>query len=108
MQMNDVAWSEAEQAVAQSAFEKAHAREVAAVIDVVRQQAQTIQVVDDMWRLHDFLSARRHDLDGKYDYQYSALIFAFAQLVKEGWLSLEDLSGLEPSKLAKITALARM
>ncbi|MFP4413551.1 hypothetical protein [Coleofasciculus sp.] len=35
-------------------------------------------------------------------------MFLFARLVKEEWLKLEDLSGLDQSKLAKINALARM
>jgi hypothetical protein len=61
-----------------------------------------------MWHLHDFLSARRHEVDGKYDYRYSMLIFIFARLVKEGWLHLNELEGLDKSKIAKIAALSRM
>lgn len=64
--------------------------------------------MDDIWQLHDFLSARRHELDGKYDDRESGLIFVFSNLVKEGWLSLDELDGLEPAKLSKISALTRM
>ncbi|NJM74095.1 MAG: hypothetical protein HC862_30640, partial [Scytonema sp. RU_4_4] len=53
----------------------------------------------DLWRLHDFLSARRHEVEGKYDYQYSVLLFVFAGLVKEGWLHLTELEGLDKDKL---------
>jgi Photoprotection regulator fluorescence recovery protein len=108
MQVSEVDWSQTEQKVAKEAFEKAYAREIAALIQEVRAQASAIAELDDMWCLHDFLSARRHDLDGKYDYSYSVLIFIFAQLVKEGWLHLDELKGLETDKLSKVAALARM
>ncbi|HEY9648158.1 MAG TPA: hypothetical protein V6C88_17410 [Chroococcidiopsis sp.] len=108
MQLNNVEWSTAEQTIAKAAFEKAYGREINTLIAEVRRQSSTLDSLEDMWRLHDFLSARRHDIDGKYDYQYSALIFVFAQLVKEGWLQLDELDGLDPVKLKKVAALARM
>jgi len=74
----------------------------------VREQTKTLVKLSDLWQLHDFLSARRHEVDGKYDYQYSALLFVFAGLVKEGWLHVSELEGLNKDKLAKITSLARM
>jgi hypothetical protein len=108
MQVNDIDWSETEKKVAQAAFNKAYEREINALIEEVRKQASGILAIDDLWRLHDFLSARRHDIDGKYDYQYSELIFVFASLVKEGWLNLSELDGLDRDRLTKIAALARM
>ncbi|MBW4487978.1 MAG: hypothetical protein KME12_09320 [Trichocoleus desertorum ATA4-8-CV12] len=108
VQMSDVEWSHGEKQVAQSAFERAYEREINALIKEVRERASTITKLDDTWLLHDFLSARRHQLDGKYDYKYSVLIFVFAQLVKEGWLHLKELEGLEGDKLTKIAALTRM
>lgn len=74
----------------------------------VKDKINHISDLEDLWRLHDYLSARRHDIDGKYDYRYSVLIFVFSQLVREGWLSLADLEGLEPAKQKKVAALARM
>lgn len=108
MQVNETIWSEVEQQIAKDAFEKAYQRETNALITQVREYASGITELDNVWRLHDFLSARRHDIDGKYDYDYTSLVFVLARLVKEQWLKLEDLSGLDPSKLAKIAALARM
>lgn len=108
MQMSEMEWSKVEEKVAQEAFEKAHEREINAVIQEIRERASMITKSDDVWQLHDFLSARRHELDGKYDYRYSVLVFVFAQLVKEGWLHLKELEGLEAEKLTKIAALTRM
>jgi Photoprotection regulator fluorescence recovery protein len=61
-----------------------------------------------VWQLHDFLSAKRHDIDGKYDYRYSVLIFVFATLIREGWLHLDELKGLHTDKLTKMAVLAQM
>jgi len=108
MQTSDIEWSKSEQKVAQAAFQKAYERENTALLQEVRQKATTIATLEDLWCLHDFLSARRHDLDGKYDYRYSVLIFVFARLVKEGWLQLNELNGLTPEKLTKVAVLARM
>jgi hypothetical protein len=108
MQLTNIQWSQAEQEIAEAAFAIAYHREIAALIQQVQQQAQAIAELVDMWALHDFLSARRHEIDGKYEYEYSALIFIFAQLIKEGWLRPDELAGLDPDKQAKIAALSRM
>ncbi|MEM7553141.1 MAG: hypothetical protein AAF378_03420 [Cyanobacteria bacterium P01_A01_bin.84] len=108
MQVSDIGWSETEKKIAHKAFEKAYEREINALIAEVRTQASNINQIEQMWCLHDFLSARRHDIDGKYDYQYSSLIFVFARLLKEKWLNLDDLEGLDKAKLTKIAVLTRM
>jgi hypothetical protein len=108
MQVTDINWTEAEQDIAQQAFDLAYKRETDALIQQVREGSGQIQRLDDIWQLHDFLSARRHDLDGKYDYRFSMLIFVFANLIKEGWLTPADLTGLSTDKLAKISSLAMM
>jgi hypothetical protein len=107
MNVSELEWSETEQQVAQAAFEQAYQREIKRLIESVQGQAEAIVAIEDVWRLHDFLSARRHEMDGKYDYQYSALIFTFAGLVKDGLLQLDELAGLDATKLTKIAALSR-
>jgi hypothetical protein len=108
MQVNNIGWSEIEEKIAQEAFKKAYEREIDALIEEVRERGSKLAELDQVWHLHDFLSARRHEIDGKYDYRYSVLIFVFARLLQEGWLDLDELKGLEPDKLTKIIALARM
>jgi hypothetical protein len=101
-------WSEVEQEAAQAAFQQAYQREVQALIDEVRSRSSSLSQIEELWSLHDFLSARRHEIDGKYDYDYSGLLFTFARLVKDGWLSMDELTSLEKDKRAKIMALTRM
>lgn len=101
-------WSEQEQQIAQTAFQAAYQREIDALILQVRERSATLDTTDQVWQLHDFLSAQRYELEGKYDYRYPMLLFVFASLVREGWLSLQELDGLAPEKLAKIAALTRV
>jgi hypothetical protein len=108
MQVTEIMWSQEEQAIARMAFDRAYERETSALIQEVNGFAGSLTELTDLWKLHDFLSARRHALDGKYDYQESFLMFLFAQLIKEGWLSAADLGGLAKDKLAKISSLSRM
>jgi hypothetical protein len=108
MQGTEIQWSEVEENIAQIAFKKAYERETTALITEIREQASAIAELGDIWCMHDFLSAKRHEIDGKYDYSYSALIFVFARLIKDGWLNLSELEGIDTGKLAKIAALTRM
>jgi hypothetical protein len=108
MQTLDTDWTDTEKNVARTAFNKAYERELSGLMQAVREGSNQIEKPDDLWRLHDLLSAKRHEIDGKYDYRYSALMFVFAGLVKEGWLSIDELSGLQSNKIAKIVALSRM
>lgn len=101
-------WTGSEQSIAEKAFHSAYEREITALTQEVKHRSHAIEQVEDIWRLHDFLSARRHQIDGKYDYNYEMLIFTFAGLLKDGWLSADDLEGLARDKLAKITSLSRM
>jgi hypothetical protein len=108
MQVSEINWSAIEQQAAKFAFEKAYQREMTALLEAVRERSSSIVELEDIWHLNDLLNAKRHELDGKYEYEYSALIFVFAKLVKEGWLTIDELEGLELEKRSKISALARM
>jgi hypothetical protein len=100
--MNDFKWSNAEKQVAKRAYDAAHEREYAKLLQKTREMAASMQGPGDLWRLHDFLTQALKEIDEKYDYRYSRLILVFARLIREGWLSLEELKGLEKDKLATI------
>ena len=108
MQVSEATWTDVEKQIARTAFDRAYKREIEALLEQVREEASTLVEVGDLWRLHDFLSAKRHAVEGKYDYQYPALLFVFAGLLKEGWLHLNELEGLDKDKLSKVAALSRM
>jgi hypothetical protein len=52
------------------------------------------------------LQARRRDIDQKYDYRYSQLIFIFGCLVREGRVQEAQLAGLSDKKLDQIRRTA--
>jgi len=74
--------------------------------------AQKIKDASELWELERYLTRRRKEIDGKYEYKYSVLLLVLADLVREGCVSLDELDGLAEDKLrcirdhAKIRGLA--
>ncbi len=101
-------WSIEEQEIARQALVQAYTRETEALMAEIREKATQITEISDIWDLHDYLSTKRYDIDGKYDERDLTPVFALAKLIKEGWLVLNDLTGLTAEKKAKISALAKM
>ncbi len=106
--MSKIQWSETENKIAQQAFQTAYQRETSTLIANVRDRSATITELQDLWNLHDLLSTKRYEIDGKYSYDPDSAVFDLANFIKEGWLSLEDLRGLNSEVLSKISALLRM
>ncbi len=108
MNAGNAGWTQSEEDIAHKAFEIAYKRETDALIDSVRYKASCLTEIEDMWGLHDFLSIKRHEVDGRYDYCLPMLVFVFAGLIKDGWITLKELEGLNSDKIAKIVALTYM
>ena len=106
--MHNENWSKGEKTIARRAFDAALSREFAALVDEVRNRGKNIADPGDIWELHDFLGSSRKAIDEKYDYRYSVLIFIFARLINEGWLTEAELAGLDEEKLAKIRFILEM
>jgi hypothetical protein len=100
-------WSEKEEAVARCAFESAHNRAIDALMASVKQKAEGLDSVESLWQLHDFLSIQRHVVEGRFDFRLEGILFVFASLVKDDFLQLEELHGLDADKLTKISAMAK-
>ena len=97
-----------EEKIAKQALAKAYEREISALMAHVRDRASSLTELTDLWSLHDLLSTKRYEIDGKYVYNSATLVFDFARLVKEKWLYLDDLQGLPSETLSKISALSKM
>jgi hypothetical protein len=108
MSQAGIHWSQGEKTIAQAALKAAYERETKALIQNIREQATAITLLEEVWQLHDFLSARRYDVDGKYDSNEDSLMFTLSRLVKEGWLRLGELEGLAAEKRAKVKVLTLM
>ncbi|BCV22222.1 hypothetical protein [Moorella sp. Hama-1] len=106
--VRDHKWSNSEKKIARQAFERAYQRECEAIQKHVRAMLAKLTNADDIWRVHDFLSKKRCEVDNKYDYRYSVLTFVFARLLKEGWLDESDLDGLQEDKVSAIKDIASL
>jgi len=103
--MRDFSWTAAEKKIARSAFDLALGRELASVRHEVESVLAESRDVHAVWRVHEYLSDKRLEIDAKYDYRYSVLVSVFARLVQEGWLSEGDLRGLAAEKLEAISRI---
>ena len=105
--MNDFKWSNREKQVAKRAFNAALEREHGMLMRQTREMVGKMQEGADLWRLHDFLTDTRREIDEKYDYRYSQLITVFARLIYQGWLTIEELEGLRKTSSRRSTRFYR-
>ena len=104
--MIDFKWTEAEKKVARRAFDAALKRECSAVMEKLKSLAAQAERPDEIWAIHDYLTAQRKTIDEKYDYRYSQLIIVFGRLLRENWIEDKDLEGLGEDKLQSIRRIA--
>ena len=108
MDARDLRWSKPEKSVARRAYDAAFQRECDAVRSKVRELIDAASEPQDVWRIHDYLTDKRDEVDSKYDYRYSVLPFVFARLVREGWLTMEELAELGQDKLDVIKRVVEL
>jgi hypothetical protein len=108
MTSESTGWTAEEQELARAVFERAQARELEALILTLRTRSAALQTPEDIWQLHDFLSIRRHGIEGREAFQLAGLLFVFAAFVKDGLVDLEEFAGLSADKRAKIGAMVRI
>ena len=99
-------WSKKEKEIARRAFNVALEREGLDILSRLKEMAKTAESREDIWRIHDFLTERRIEIDQKYDYRYSMLIPIFGRLIRERWIGLDEFEGLDEDKLAEIKKFA--
>jgi hypothetical protein len=106
--MRDLKWSDSETKIARRAFDAAVQRERAAVMSRFKELAASASTPQDMWADEDYLTKQRRQIDAKYDYRYSQLIFVFGRLLREQWVKEEELKGLSEEKLVYIRRIAEL
>ena len=95
-------WSATEKKIARRAFDAAYGREIAAIMEELRRKVGGMKSAKDLWQIEDFLRERRDEVDWKYDYRYSQLIYVFSILHHQGFLLEADLAGLSPDKIEAV------
>jgi hypothetical protein len=105
--VRDLKWSPREKKVAHAAFDVALSRERATIRARLEAMLADSPQSTQVWRIRDYLNDRAPEIDRKYDFRYSVLIGVFARLIGEGWLTIEELAGLDDEKLGFICECAR-
>ena len=100
--MDSLKWSDREKKLARQLFESALQAELAEVLAEFKSMAAAADTPDAMWDVEGYLTRRRRDIDEKYDYRYSQLIFVFGCLLREGRLQQEQFAGLAAEKRAAL------
>ena len=100
--MDQLTWTKKEKQIARRAFNRGYERECDSIAKRTQDMSSNIESPVDIWKLHDFLTKERRQIDDKYDYRYSRLILVFARLMSEGWIKKEDLDGLKEDKISRI------
>jgi hypothetical protein len=81
--VHDLKWSDSEKKLSRRVFQAAVATELEETIADFKRRAAAVSAPEEMWDLEEYLRSRRIDIDRKYDYRYSQLIFVFGHLLRE-------------------------
>lgn len=106
MSLRDLKWSPKEKKIARAAFNKAYLNEMNSIRHELYRKVMNIKESQDVWKIHDYLTEERKQVDGKYDYRYSVLIYVFGRLLREGHIMRDDLIGLSQEKIEAIERLS--
>ena len=101
-------WSSVEKKIARAAFDKAYKLEMRRFQEAICEKTKNFKEGNDFWRLHDYMTRKRREVDKKYDYRYSVLIFVFARLLREGLIVEKDLEGLSQDKVTMIRRVSEI
>lgn len=100
--LQELVWSPAEKKVARAAFNAALVRECAAIRREVEAILKRSSDSAAIWRVHDYLSEKRREIDQKYDFRYSVLVSVLGRLLAEGWVREAEIAKLKQEKIGQI------
>jgi hypothetical protein len=106
--MQDLKWSNGEKKAAKALFETALERELQTYIQEFKDRAAKIEVPDDLWSIAKQASKKQREIDEKYDFRYSQLIFVFANLLRSGSIQENELTALGEEKAKYIVGIANL
>ena len=99
---NEPTWSKSERAIARTAFDAALKQELRTSCGKQSRWRTRSRNLQTVWELQHYLTERRKEIDGKYDYRYSQLTQVFGRLLYKKRLGEEELGGLREDKLKSI------
>ena len=106
--MEHLKWSESEKRLSRRVYEAALEAELAEVMAEFKSKSAAVRTPEEMWALEGYLAQQRREIQGKYDYRYSQLLFVFGRLVREGRVQIEKLQGFSEEKLSYIERIVSL
>ena len=106
--MREQNWTQTEKKVARQVFDTALQAELSELLLAFKQRAAAAATPDDMWAIAELLLDQRREIERKYDFRYSQLLFVFGRLVREKRVRVEDLQQLSDDKLSVIQRIASL
>ena len=104
--MTPADWSSHEEQIARHVFDNGRKRSIELLIATLQDKCQALNSDESVWNMHDFLSTERHIFEGRSEFDYGNILFTLAELLKQQLITLDELNGLDPKKLAKIKAMS--
>jgi hypothetical protein len=104
--MTPAASSSQEEQLARHLIDTARKRSIELLISTLQDKCQTLSTDESVWNMHDYLSTERHTFEGRSEFDYNNILFTLADLLKQQLITLDELKGLDPKKLAKIKAMS--
>ena len=104
--MTQVDWPSTETEIARKAFQKGNKRAVTVLISVIKSKSQSLNTLESVCSLHDYLSTERFELEGRIEFNHETILFSLAEMMKRELIEANDLEGLDPKKVSKIKAMA--
>ena len=104
--MTPADWSSQEEQVARQVFDNGRKRSIELLISTLQDKCQTLSTDESVWNMHDYLSTEMHTFEGRSEFYYNNILFTLADLLKQQLITLDELKGLDPKKLAKIKAMS--
>ena len=101
-------WSKSENVIPMRASDMAYIRECKSIEEELQRRVSDLQTPEGLWAILDYLTEKQKEMDKKYDYRYSILLFVFARLLHEGWITRDDLMGLSEDKIEAITSISML
>jgi hypothetical protein len=104
--MSATDWTSEEQVVARTAFELGKQRSITALITTLQEQSRKLDTPESIWKLHDHLSTERYLFEGRAEFDKSNVLFVLADMIKQRLITMDDLQGLDQTKVSKVKAMS--
>ena len=104
--MSATDWTSEEQTVARTAFELGKQRSITDLITTLQEQSSTLDTPESVWKLHYHLITEHSLYEGRAEFDEGNVLFVLADMIKQRLIALDDLQGLDQTKVSKVKAMS--